>query len=142
MTTPTTKEPTSLTYKQVIEIYEACVNLAKNELPIWWTLVRNIQELQPEFDKFNKAKQQIIDKYSLKDENGNIKLMKQNGGEYVDFGTGEEAKKAGELNEELLNEVVSVKLHTISINKLKGFVLKPAEMFNLVGTVLTGELED
>jgi hypothetical protein len=139
-----TKELTSLTYKQVIDIYDACVHLAKNELPIWWTLVRNIQELQVEYDKFNKAKQQIIDKYSIKDKEGKIKLLptSDDGVQYVDFGDIKNAEIAGNLNNELLNETVLVNLKTVSINKCKGFALKPSDMYNLVGTVLTGELED
>ncbi len=133
---------TTLTYKQVVEIYESCTKLAPQELPIWWTLVRNIQELQPEYDKFNKAKQAIIDKYSLKDENNNVKTIQVGTNTFIDFGEGENAKHAGELNEKLLAETVSVNLKTIDINKLKGLNLKPADMYFLVGTVLTGEFED
>lgn len=133
---------TELTYKQVVEIYESCSKLAGIELPIWWTLVRNIQELQPEYDKFNKAKQSIIDKFALKDENGNVKTINTGNSVFVDFGSGENAKLAAEHNEELLKEVVKVNLKTISINKLKGLDLKPADMYFLVGTVLTGEIEE
>lgn len=133
---------TTLTYKQVVEIYESCTKLAPQELPIWWTLVRNIQELQPEYDKFNKAKQAIIDKYSLKDENNNVKTIQAGQQTFIDFGDGENAKNAADLNEKLLAETVEVNLKTININKLKGLNLKPSDMYFLVGTVLTGDMDE
>lgn len=57
-----------------------------------------INEIQPELEKVNKVKQNLIDQYSIKDEEGKVKTrVDENGSELYDFGENET-----KVNEEML----------------------------------------
>ncbi len=127
----------NLTKDKAAMIYSACTILGEKDLPIWWTIVRNLQELEEPMKAYDKAKQAIIDKLADKDENGKPVIV---GGRMIEFG--EKKDEAEKCFKDLADEILELSLKTIDIKKVKDYVLAANVVRPLVGTVFTGSLDE
>ena len=128
---------TNLTKEKAAVVYSACSVLGEKDLPIWYTIVRNVQELEPLIKEYDKSKQAIIDKLAEKDKNGKPVIV---GGRMIEFGSNKE--EAEKLFKELGEEEIEVNIKTIDINKIKDYVLSPNVMKPLLDVVFTGTISD
>lgn len=126
-----------LTKEKAALVYSACTVLGEKDLPIWFTIVRNLQELEEPIKAYDKAKQSIIEKLSSKDKDGKPVLI---GGRMIEFGANK--VEAERLFEELSLEEIELNLKTAHISKIKDFVLSPNVIKPLIDVVLTGITDD
>ena len=90
-------------------------------------IARLARELNKEMETFNEQRRKLIDRYGIKDENGNLKTD-ENGNISV------EPDKIAEFNEEfttLLNTQIEINADKLPIDRIDDFDITPQQMLNL-----------
>lgn len=90
-------------------------------------IARLARELSKETETFNEERRKILDRYCIKDENGQLK-SDENGNVQV------EPNKINEFNEEfqsLLNTEVEINANKLPMDKIDDFDITPQQMLNL-----------
>lgn len=97
-----------LTVEQALDAYTSCNELIKKSFSAKTAirLIRLQKELEIPYQAFNKAKDDTIIKYSIKDENGETKVENlEDGRSFVLIGLENREICAKELNEALAQEI-------------------------------------
>jgi len=121
---------------ELLNIFNSMIEFMQIEFPIdhiGWNLKKNMKNIESALKLFGECEQELVSKYAVKDENGNIK--------YDDKGQPEiyPAKRKEYIKEhsELLNCKNTVNINRIKLSVLmdyckeKGINIKPSLLFDL-----------
>ena len=116
-----------LTNRKIVNDANLLGNLTHKQLPIKvsYAIAKNISKIEKELEIYNKERQKLIDKYCLKDEEGN--LIDENNQFKIDDGNLEAWNK--DMNE-LLDIEIDINIHKFSKDDLfnSNCNITPAEL--------------
>lgn len=115
-----------LTNKKIVNDSMILMEVSRKELPIKvsYALAKNIAKIEKELEIYNSERQKLLDKYCIKDENGENKIDKNN-----QLKIQEEYLKDWERDiKELQNIELEIDIHKFKINKLDGYNMSPSEL--------------
>lgn len=115
-----------LTNKKIVNDSMILMEVSRKELPIKvsYALAKNIAKIEKELEIYNSERQKLLDKYCIKDENGENKIDKNN-----QLKIQEEYLKDWERDiKELQNIELEIDVHKFKINELDGYNMSPSEL--------------
>lgn len=115
-----------LTNKKIINDSMILMEVSRKELPIKvsYALAKNISKIEKELQIYNSERQKLLDKYCVKDENGENKVDENN-----QLKIQEEYLKDWERDiKELQNIELEIDIHKFKINELDGYNMSPSEL--------------
>ena len=115
-----------LTNKQIVNDSMILMEISRKELPIKvsYALAKNISKIEKELEIYNSQRQKLIDKYCVKDENGENKVDENNQLKIQE----EYLKDWGRDIKELQNIELEIDIHKFKINELDGYNMSPSEL--------------
>lgn len=115
-----------LTNKKIVNDSMILMEISRKELPIKvsYALAKNISKIEKELQIYNSERQKLLDKYCIKDENGENKVDENN-----QLKIQEEYLKDWERDiKELQNIELEIDIHKFKINELDGYNMSPSEL--------------
>lgn len=115
-----------LTNKQIVNDSMILMEISRKELPIKvsYALAKNISKIEKELEIYNSERQKLIDKYCVKDENGENKVDENN-----QLKIQEEYLKDWEKGiKELQNIELEIDIHKFKLEELNGYNMTPSEL--------------
>ena len=115
-----------LTNKKIVNDSMILMEVSRKELPIKvsYALAKNIAKIEKELEIYNSERQKLLDKYCIKDENGENKIDKNN-----QLKIQEEYLKDWKKDiEELQNIELEIDIHKFKIDELNGYNMAPSEL--------------
>lgn len=105
-----------LTNRKIVNDSSFLGNLTQKQLPIRvsYTIAKNISKIEKELEIYNKERQKIIDKYCIKDDEGNNVIDENN---QLKISSENLNTWNKEINE-LLDIEVDIEIHKFNINDL------------------------
>jgi len=125
-------ETKEVTNERLILVYNSLAYLANKETKAWYIIGKNLKNIQKAVEKFEHNRKSLLDKYAVKEENGNYKLTQDN--KYIDFGGKEDVVKEEFVN--LAKEIVSIEVDEFPVDKLVEENLEGAKVNPLFGIIL------
>lgn len=125
-----------LTNERILNDSAKLAQIAQKELPIKasYAIAKNLAKLETELKTYNTEREKLIEKYSIKDENGKTVADENN-----------QIKLQPELLpewnkdiKELLTIENDIKIHTFSIDALSGYNMTPAELMLIDYMIIEG----
>ncbi|WP_195948103.1 hypothetical protein [Paraclostridium bifermentans] len=115
-----------LTNKKIVTDSMILMEISRKELPIKvsYALAKNIAKIEKELEIYNSERQKLLDKYCVKDENGQNKIDENN-----QLKIQEEYLKDWEHDiKELQNIELEIDIHKFKIAELNGYNMAPSEL--------------
>lgn len=115
-----------LTNKKIVTDSMILMEISRKELPIKvsYALAKNIAKIEKELEIYNSERQKLLDKYCVKDENGENKVDENN-----QLKIQEEYLKDWEHDiKELQNIELEIDIHKFKIAELNGYNMAPSEL--------------
>lgn len=115
-----------LTNKKIVNDSMILMDISRKELPIKvsYALAKNIAKIEKELEIYNSERQKLIDKYCVKDENGENKVDENN-----QLKIQEEYLKDWEKDiKELQNIELENDIHKFKLEELNGYNMTPSEL--------------
>lgn len=114
---------------EILNKRDALRGLVQIDLPVKtsWNIGKNIKKFDAALKAYAEFESGLVDKYALKDENGNVRFDQNN---QPKFGVGNRDKFNKEQTE-LLNCEETLDLLTINLSDLIGNNIKPALLLDL-----------
>lgn len=115
-----------LTNKKIVTDSMILMEISRKELPIKvsYALAKNIGKIEKELEIYNSERQKLLDKYCVKDENGQNKIDENN-----QLKIQEEYLKDWEHDiTELQNIELEIDIHKFKITELNGYNMAPSEL--------------
>lgn len=115
-----------LTNKKIVNDSMILMEVSRKELPIKvsYALAKNIAKIEKELEIYNSERQKLLDKYCIKDENGENKVDENN-----QLKIQEEYLKDWEKDiKELQNIDLEIDIHKFKIDELNGYNMAPSEL--------------
>lgn len=115
-----------LTNKKIVNDSMILMEVSRKELPVKvsYALAKNISKIEKELQIYNSERQKLLDKYCVKDENGENKVDENN-----QLKIQEEYLKDWERDiKELQNIELEIDIHKFKINELDGYNMSPSEL--------------
>ncbi|GAA0104258.1 DUF1617 family protein [Paraclostridium sordellii] len=115
-----------LTNKKIVNDSMILMEISRKELPIKvsYALAKNISKIEKELEIYNSERQKLLDKYCVKDENGENKVDENN-----QLKIQEEYLKDWEQDiKELQNIELEIDIHKFKIDELNGYNMAPSEL--------------
>lgn len=115
-----------LTNKKIVNDSTILMEVSRKELPIKvsYALAKNIAKIEKELEIYNSERQKLLDKYCIKDENGENKIDKNN-----QLKIQEKYLKDWERDiKELQNIELEIDIHKFKISDLDGYNMSPSEL--------------
>ena len=105
-----------LTNRKIVNDANFLGTLTKKQLPIKvsYAIAKNVSKIEKELELYNKEKQKLVDKYCIKDENGNNKIDENNQLKIADENLDDWNKSINEL----LDIEIEIDTHKFNINDL------------------------
>lgn len=118
-----------LTNKTIVNNAMTIGAIATKELPVKvsYALAKNISKLEKELGIYNKEREKLIEKYSVKDEN-NKTVIDENNQIKIEDKYLEDWNK--DLNE-LQDIEVEIDIHKFKLEELSGYNMTPAELISI-----------
>lgn len=120
--------------KDVLDSMPVLKQLGERQLRgrVAYNIAKIMKQVENEFNLFNDARQQVIEKYGEKDDNGELKINEETN-EYV-F-TPENLKSVSEELNMLLDQSVSINANKIKVEDLDTLGFTPVEMVAIEGYI-------
>lgn len=114
-----------LTNKEIIEKVGMLGEISNRKLPVKvsYAIGKNISKIESELKHYNKERENIVDKYCEKDEDGNFKI--ENGNYVIKEN---EIENWNKDMKDLQEIIVEIDVHTFSIDMLNGYDMTASEM--------------
>ena len=115
-----------LTNKKIATDSMILMGISRKELPVKvsYALSKNIAKIEKELEIYNSERQKLLDKYCVKDENGQNKIDENN-----QLKIQEEYLKDWKKDiEELQNIELEIDIHKFKIDELNGYNMAPSEL--------------
>ncbi|MCU9808373.1 DUF1617 family protein [Paraclostridium sp. AKS46] len=105
-----------LTNRKIVNDANFLGTLTNKQLPIKvsYTIAKNVSKIEKELEIYSKEKQKLVDKYCIKDENGNNKIDENNQLKIADENLDDWNKSINEL----LDIEIEIDIHKFNINDL------------------------
>lgn len=105
-----------LTNRQIVNDANFLGTLTNKQLPIKvsYAIAKNVSKIEKELEIYSKEKQKLVDKYCIKDENGNNKIDENNQLKIADENLDDWNKSINEL----LDIEIEIDIHKFNINDL------------------------
>ncbi|CEP50267.1 Uncharacterised protein [[Clostridium] sordellii] len=115
-----------LTNKKILNDAMTIGSISNKELPIKvsYALAKNISKIEKELEIYNKEREKLIEKYSVKDENDKTVIDENNQIKIQDI----YLEKWNKDIEELQNIEVEIDIHKFKLEELNGYNMTPAEL--------------
>lgn len=92
-----------------------------------FVIARNIREINPQYEEYDKTYKDILNKYAVKDDKGEILIIDDNQIKLIE---GKSEDYFVELSE-LLNVEVEMPISPVALDELDGAELSPMDMLNI-----------
>lgn len=114
---------------EIINATNSIGELMQERLPVkvGWNVTKNMKKIEVAFKNYADFELELIKKYAIKDENGNLKADENN---KPKFAPNNKEKYLKEQNE-LLDLTDTIDILPIKLSDLDGINLKAATLFNL-----------
>lgn len=115
-----------LTNKKIATDSMILMGISRKELPVKvsYALAKNIAKIEKELEIYNSERQKLLDKYCVKDENGQNKIDENN-----QLKIQEVYLKDWEQDiKELQNIELEIDIHKFKIDELNGYNMAPSEL--------------
>lgn len=115
-----------LSNKKIVTDSMILMDISRKELPIKvsYALAKNISKIEKELEIYNSERQKLLDKYCIKDENGENKVDENN-----QLKIQEVYLKDWEQDiKELQNIELEIDIHKFKIDELNGYNMAPSEL--------------
>ncbi|WP_290063442.1 hypothetical protein [Paraclostridium bifermentans] len=115
-----------LTNKKIVTDSMILMDISRKELPIKvsYALAKNISKIEKELQIYNSERQKLLDKYCVKDGNGENKVDENN-----QLKIQEEYLKDWEKDiKELQNIELEIDIHKFKLEELNGYNMTPSEL--------------
>lgn len=105
-----------LTNRKIVNDANFLGTLTNKQLPIKvsYAIAKNVSKIEKELEIYSKEKQKLVDKYCIKDENGNNKIDENNQLKIADENLDDWNKSINEL----LDIEIEIDIHKFNINDL------------------------
>ena len=116
----------NLSNKRILDDVTKLSKISQMQLPVKvsYAIAKNISKIELELSIYNNEREKLIEKYSLKDDNGKT-IIDENSQIKIK----EEYKQAWDSDiNDLLAIENTIDIHKFSINELEGFSITPAEL--------------
>lgn len=115
-----------LTNKKILKDAMTIGAISNKELQIKvsYALAKNISKIEKELEIYNKEREKLIEKYSVKDENDKTVIDENNQIKIQDI----YLEKWNKDIEELQNIEVEIDIHKFKLEELNGYNMTPAEL--------------
>ncbi|MGG2466852.1 hypothetical protein ACOV1W_03895 [Paraclostridium bifermentans] len=115
-----------LTNKKIITDSMILMDISRKELPIKvsYALAKNISKIEKELEIYNSERQKLLDKYCVKDENGENKVDENNQLKIQE----EHLKDWNQDIKELQNIELEIDIHKFKLEELNGYNMTPSEL--------------
>lgn len=115
-----------LTNKKILNNAMTIANISNKELPVKvsYALAKNIYKLEKELQIYNKEREKLIEKYSVKDEDNKTVIDEHNQIKIQD----KYLEKWNKDIEDLQNIEVEIDIHKFKLEELNGYNMTPAEL--------------
>lgn len=120
-----------LSNRKILNDINTLVAISQKQLPIKvsYAIAKNINKLENELKTYNQERQKLIDKYCLKDENGNNVVDEYNNLKIAD----ENIETWNKEMNELLDIEIDIDMHKFNLDCLinSNIEMKPAEIMTI-----------
>lgn len=115
-----------LTNKKIVTDSMILMDISRKELPIKvsYALAKNISKIEKELEIYNSERQKLLDKYCIKDENGENKVDENNQLKIQE----EYLKDWNQDIKELQNIELEIDIHKFKLEELNGYNMTPSEL--------------
>lgn len=117
-----------LTNRKIVHDSQFLGDLTQKDLPakVSYAIAKNVSKIESELRIYNSERQKLIDKYCIKDEDGNNIIDESNQFTIAD----ENMNDWNDAINELLDIEIDIDIHKFNINDLfsKDYELKPSEL--------------
>lgn len=115
-----------LTNKKILNDAMTIGAISNKELPIKvsYALAKNISKIEKELEIYNKEREKLIEKYSVKDESGKTVIDENNQIKIQDIHLEDWNKDIKELQ----GIEVEIDIHRFKLEELNGYNMTPAEL--------------
>lgn len=115
-----------LTNKKIATDSMILMGISRKELPVKvsYALAKNIAKIEKELEIYNSERQKLLDKYCVKDENGENKVYENNELKIQE----EYLKDWNQDIKELQNIELEIDIHKFKIDELNGYNMTPSEL--------------
>lgn len=115
-----------LTNKKILNYAMTIGAISNKELPIKvsYALAKNISKIEKELEIYNKEREKLIEKYSVKDKNNQTVIDENNQIQIQDECLEDWNKDIKELQ----NIEVKIDIHKFKLEELNGYNMTPAEL--------------
>lgn len=115
-----------LTTKKIVTDSMILMDISRKELPIKvsYALAKNIAKIEKELEIYNSERQKLLDKYCVKDENGQNKIDENNQLKIQEVYLKDWAQDIKELQ----NIELEIDIHKFKIDELNGYNMAPSEL--------------
>lgn len=118
-----------LTNKKILNDAMTIGAISNKELPIKvsYALAKNISKIEKELEIYNKEREKLIEKYSVKDESGKTVIDENNQIKIQDIHLEDWNKDIKELQ----GIEVEIDIHRFKLEELNGYNMTPAELMTI-----------
>lgn len=115
-----------LTNKKIVTDSMILMEISRKELPVKvsYALAKNIAKIEKELEIYNSERQRLLDKYCVKDENGQNKIDENNQLKIQE----EYLKDWNQDIKELQNIELEIDIHKFKLEELNGYNMTPSEL--------------
>ncbi|OXX84150.1 hypothetical protein AVM15_06075 [Paraclostridium benzoelyticum] len=115
-----------LTNKKIVTDSMVLMGISRRELPVKvsYALAKNIAKIEKELEIYNSERQKLLDKYCVKDENGQNKIDENNQLKIQE----EYLKDWNQDIKELQNIELEIDIHKFKLEELNGYNMTPSEL--------------
>lgn len=115
-----------LTNKKIVTDSMILMDISRKELPIKvsYALAKNIAKIEKELEIYNSERQKLLDKYCVKDENGQNKIDENNQLKIQEV----YLKDWDQDIKELQNIELEIDIHKFKLEELNGYNMTPSEL--------------